>query len=69
MAIWLKIVAERMRRHGTAASMCRVKAGDDIEGNYIIVDGTNLPADVMTPGVAAMYLIQGALLWNQNQPA
>jgi hypothetical protein len=23
----------------------------------IIVDGTNLPADVMKPGVAAMYLI------------
>jgi hypothetical protein len=69
MAIWLKIVVERMAGHGTAASMCRVKAGDDIETNYIIVDGTNLPADVMTPGVAAMYLIQGALLWNQNQPA
>jgi hypothetical protein len=57
MAIWLKIVVERMEGHGTAAAWCRVKAGDDIEANYIIVDGTNLPADVMTPGVAAMYLI------------
>jgi len=69
MATWLKIVVERMEGHGTAAAWCRVKAGDDIEANYIIVNGTNLPADVMSPGVAAMYLIQGALLWNQNQPA
>jgi hypothetical protein len=69
MAIWLKIVVERMEGHGTATAWCRVKAGDDIEATYIIVDGTNLPADVMTPGVAVMYLIQGALLWNQNQPA
>ena len=66
MAIWLKLVAESMVGHGIAASMCRVKECDDIEANYIIVDGTNLPADVMTPGVAAMYLMQGGLRWNQN---
>jgi hypothetical protein len=47
--------------------MCRVKECDDIEANYIIVDGVNLLTDVMTAGVTAMYLIQGALLWNQNQ--
>jgi hypothetical protein len=48
--------------------MCRVKECDDIEANYIIVDGVNLLTDVMTAGVTAMYLIQGALLWNQSQP-
>ena len=69
MAIWLKTVVNSIRGHGIAANLCRAKAELDVEATYTIVDGTNLQADVMTPGAAAMYLIQGALLWNQNQPA
>ena len=69
MAIWLKTVVESMIGHGTAASLCRAMADEDVEANYTVVEGTNLQADVMTPGAAAIYLIQGALLWSQNQPA
>jgi hypothetical protein len=69
MAIWLKSVVFYLRGEGTAVNLVRSKAEEDIEAGYSAVRGTFLPADVMTPGVAVMYLIQGALLWEQNQPA
>ena len=68
MAIWLKSVVFYMRGEGTAVNLCRARAEDDIEAGYSADRGTLLPADIMTPGVAAMYLIQAALLWDQNQP-
>ena len=69
MAIWLKSVVFYLRGEGTAVNLVRSRAEEDIEAGYSAVRGTFLPADVMTPGVAVMYLIQGALLWEQNQPA
>ena len=69
MAIWLKSVVFYLRGEGAAVTLCRARAEEDIEAGYSAVRGTFLPADVMTPGVAIMYLIQGALLWDQNQPA
>ena len=69
MAIWLKSVVFYLRGEGAAVTLCRSRAEEDIEAGYSAVRGTFLPADVMTPGVAIMYLIQGALLWDQNQPA
>ena len=69
MAIWLKSVVFYLRGQGTAVSLCRAKAEEDIDAGYFAFRGTILPADMVTPGVAIMYLIQGALLWDQNQPA
>ena len=66
MAIWLKSVVFYLRGQGTAVNLVRSKAEEVIDAGLSAVRGTFLPEEVVTPGVAAIYLIQGALLWDQN---
>jgi hypothetical protein len=68
MAIWLNSVTLNMKGQGAANFVCKQRADEAKEAVYNVVGGTTLRADVLTPGVACMYLIQGALIWDQNQP-
>jgi hypothetical protein len=68
MAIWLNSLSFNLRGHGAANFVCKQRADEAKEATYNVAGGTTLRADVLTPGVACMYLIQGALIWDQNQP-
>ena len=68
MAIWLNSVSLNMKSHGAANFVCKQRAEEAKEAVYNVAGGITLRADVLTPGVACMYLIQGALIWDQNQP-
>ena len=57
MAIWLNSLCLNMRGMGAANFVCKQRAEEAKEAIYNVVGGTTLRADVLTPGVACMYLI------------
>ena len=57
MAIWLNSLSLNMRGMGAANFVCKQRAEEAKEAIYNVVGGITLKADVLTPGVACMYLI------------